>query len=288
MDNKKEARTLWQGVWKRLKKNKLAIIGMIIIIAILLIAVFADIIVDYEEKAITQNSKNRLIPPNKDNWFGTDMYGRDIFARIVHGSRISLVIGLTTIALSLTGGGLIGAIAGYYGGRLDNILMRIMDMFLAIPPILLAIAVIAAVGSGVVNLFVALSVSGIPAYSRLFRSTVLTLRNEEFIEASRAVGAKDSWIMVKHIVPNAIGPIIVQATLGIANTIIAAASLSFIGLGIQPPSPEWGAMLSEGKEFMRYSPYIVISPGIAIMLTVLSLNLLGDGLRDALDPRLKN
>ena len=288
MDNNKESRTLWQGVWKRLRKNKLAVIGMIIFIAMLLVAVFADVIVDYEQDVVRQDSKIRLQAPSSEHWFGTDNYGRDIFARIIYGGRISIFIGLTTIAVSLIGGGLVGAIAGYYGGRLDNLLMRITDMFLAIPPILLAIAVIAAVGSGIMNLIIALCVSGMPGYARLFRATVLTLRSEEYIEASKAVGAKDRWIISRHIVPNAIGPIIVQATLGIANTIIAAASLSFVGLGIQPPAPEWGAMLSEGKEFMRYSPHTVIFPGIAIIITVLALNLLGDGLRDALDPRLKN
>jgi len=203
-------------------------------------------------------------------------------------SRISLTIGLITIALSITGGGLIGAVAGYYGGKIDNILMRVMDIFLAIPPILLAIAIIAAVGSGIPNLIIALTISGIPGYARLFRSVVLSLSHEEFVEASLAVGSSNAWVIFKHIVPNAIGPIIVQATLGIANTIIVASSLSFIGLGIQPPVPEWGAMLAEGKEFLRYYPYIVIFPGIAIILTVLSLNLLGDGLQEAIDPRLKN
>lgn len=288
MKNKNEARTIWQSVWRRLKKNKPAVIGLIIIITLILIAISADLIINYEEYAIKQNSSIRLQPPNKDHWFGTDMYGRDIFARIVHGSRISLTIGLITIALSITGGGLIGAVAGYYGGKVDNTLMRVMDIFLAIPPILLAIAIIAAVGSGIPNLIIALTVSGIPGYARLFRSVVLSLSHEEFVEASLAVGSSNAWVIFKHIIPNAIGPIIVQATLGIANTIIVASSLSFIGLGIQPPVPEWGAMLAEGKEFLRYYPYIVIFPGIAIILTVLSLNLLGDGLQEAIDPRLKN
>ena len=288
MKNKNEARTIWQGVLRRLKKNKPAVIGLLIIITLILIAISADLIINYEEYAIKQNSSIRLQSPNKDHWFGTDMYGRDIFARIVHGSRISLTIGLITIALSITGGGLIGAVAGYYGGKIDNILMRVMDIFLAIPPILLAIAIIAAVGSGIPNLIIALTISGIPGYARLFRSVVLSLSHEEFVEASLAVGSSNAWVIFKHIVPNAIGPIIVQATLGIANTIIVASSLSFIGLGIQPPVPEWGAMLAEGKEFLRYYPYIVIFPGIAIILTVLSLNLLGDGLQEAIDPRLKN
>ena len=218
---------------------------------------------------------------------GTDALGRDVMARLIYGARISLTIGLITAISALTIGGLIGAVAGFYGGKLDDILMRIMDIFLSLPSMLLAIAVIASLGSGITNIMIAVAVSYIPYYARIIRSSVLSIRNKEYIESARAIGTSDFRIIMKHIIPNAIGPVIVQATLGVGEIIISAAGLSFLGLGIEPPLPEWGKMLSEGKEVIRSSPYLVIFPGLCIMTTVLSLNLLGDGLRDALDPRLK-
>ncbi|SKC79005.1 ABC transporter permease [Maledivibacter halophilus] len=284
----KKNRSQSKQIWMRLKKNKLAIIGLGILIIILLFAIFADFIADYETEVIKQNMKNRLQAPSKENWLGTDSYGRDIFARIVHGSRYSLTIGISTIVISLFVGGFFGSIAGYYGGRIDNIIMRVMDMFLAIPSIILAIAIVASLGTGVRNLIIALSISNVPQFARLIRSSILTVKESEFIEAAHAVGTNTSEIIIKHILPNSIGPIIVQATFGVATSILAAASLSFLGIGIRPPAPEWGAILSEGKEYIRYTPYLVLFPGIAIAITVLSLNLLGDGLRDALDPSLKN
>ncbi len=272
----------------RYKKNKLAILGAVIFLILIIISLSADLIVDFEKDAVSQNMANRLITPNKDHVFGTDQYGRDIFARIIFGSRVSLSVGLVTIAISLTFGSLIGATAGYYGGRIDDILMRIMDIFLAIPSLLLAISIVAALGPGMLNLLIALSISQVPRFARIVRSSILSVKDQEFIEAARACGTKNGRIIMKHILPNAMGPIIVQATLNMASTILNIAALSFIGLGIQPPTPEWGSMLSDVKTQMRYYPYLAIIPGIAIIIAVMSLNLIGDGLRDALDPKLKN
>lgn len=277
-----------KSVWVRYKKNKLAMLGLVMLAAMLLCAVFADFIVDYETDAISQNMKMRLMSPSKEHIFGTDQYGRDMFARIIFGARISLFVGLATVAISLTAGAMIGATAGYYGGRIDNALMRIMDVFLAIPGLLMAIAVVAALGPGLVNLLIANSITRIPQFARVVRSAILSIKGQEFIEAAKACGTKNSRIILRHILPNAIGPIIVQATLNMGTTILGIAALSFIGLGIQPPMPEWGSMLSDARSQMRYYPYLVITPGIAIMLAVMSFNLIGDGLRDSLDPKLKN
>jgi peptide/nickel transport system permease protein len=259
-----------------------------VFIILILISLCAGLIADYEEDAITQNMKDRLMKPNKDHIFGTDQFGRDIFARIIFGARVSLSVGLATVLTSLIFGTLIGSIAGYYGGKIDDILMRIMDIFLAIPSMLLAISIVAALGSGMHNLLIALSISQIPRLARVVRSSIISVKDQEFIEAAKACGTKSSRIIIKHIIPNAIGPIIVQATLNMASTILNIAALSFIGLGIKPPTPEWGSMLSDVKTQMRYYPYLAVIPGVAIMIAVLALNLIGDGLRDALDPKLKN
>ena len=275
------------SIWLRLKRNKSAMLGLVIFTVIVIIALMAGAIYDYEEVVINMDIKNAQQLPNKDHLFGTDAYGRDVLARVVYGARVSLIIGLITVAAALSIGSIIGALAGFYGGRLDNILMRVMDVFLSIPSLLLAIAVVASLGPGVMNTMIAVAISNTPAYSRVIRSTIMSIRGREFIEAAHAVGVSDFRVIARHILPNSIGPVIVQATLGVGNVIITAASLSFLGLGIQPPMPEWGAMLSEGKEYIRYLPHLVVFPGLSIMITVLSLNLLGDGLRDALDPRLR-
>ena len=281
-------RSQFSSILFRYKKNKLAVVGFIIFLLMFLIAVFADQIVNYEEDAISQHISNRMKPPNAANILGTDQYGRDYFARIVFGARISMFVGLATVSIAMTSGALIGSISAYYGGRVDNILMRIMDIFLAIPGIVLAIAIVGALGPSLINLLIAMSISRIPQFARVVRSAILPIKNQEYIEAARACGTSDVRIIMKHILPNAIGPIIVQATLHMATTIIGITSLSFIGLGVQPPTPEWGSMLADARAQMRYNPYLVISPGVAIILVVLSLNFIGDGLRDALDPRLKN
>lgn len=273
-------------IWVRLKKNKLAVAGLLILAAMFLVMIFANQIVSYDV-ATKQDLVNKLQPPGNGHIMGTDSFGRDIFARIIHGSRISLSIGFISVALSLLIGGAIGAVAGFYGGKTDIILMRFMDMFMAMPSMLLAICIVSVLGPGMVNLLLAISLSSIPRFAVIVRSSVLTIKNSEFVEAARAAGAGTFRIIVRHILPNSMGPIIVQATLSIGGVILTASSLSFIGLGVMPPQPEWGAILTEGKEYIRESPYLVMFPGIAIMISVLALNFLGDGLRDALDPRLK-
>lgn len=275
--------------WRRLKKSKTAMAGLIILMVIVLMAIFADVIGDYENVAVKMDVANRLLGPFTDGHiFGTDHYGRDVFVRIAHGARVSVIIGFGAVALSLVFGGLIGATAGFYGGKYDNIVMRLMDIIIAIPSTILALAVVAVLGSGIGNLMVAIAVADIPKYARVVRSSVLTIRNADYIEAASAVGAKVSRIISRHILPNVIGPIIVQCTLGVGNSILNAAGLSYIGLGVQAPRPEWGNMLSEAREYIQVAPHLIIFPGIVLALTVLALNLLGDGLRDALDPRLKD
>jgi peptide/nickel transport system permease protein len=283
----KKKRGQWSEVWRRLRKNKMAMLGLTIISIFILLALFADVIADYDEVAIKMNTSIRLQGPSKDHILGTDELGRDIFARIIHGARVSLQVGIIAVGIAIIIGGTLGAIAGFYGGKLDNIIMRSMDIFLAIPSILLAIAIVSALGTSMLNLMIAVGISSIPSYARIVRASVLSIKDQEYIEAARAIGAKDTRIILKHILPNSLAPIIVQGTLGVASAILSTAGLSFIGLGIQKPAPEWGAMLSSGKDFIRQAWHVTTFPGIAIMLTILSLNLLGDGLRDALDPRLK-
>ena len=275
-------------IWRRMKKNKLAMIGLVIFCILVAMSLSADLIADYQESAIKQNGSLRLQPPSWEHYFGTDQYGRDLLARMVHGSRVSLSIGFFTTGISLLIGGILGAMTGYYGGIFDEIVMRLMDILLSIPSILLAIAIVSAMGPSLLNLLIAITISQIPGFTRIVRSTVLSVVGEDYIEAARACGSKDFRIITNDVLPNAIGPIIVQGTMSVAKMILLAAGLSFIGLGIQPPQPEWGYMLSEAREYMRDYPYLVVIPGIAIAISVFSINLIGDGLRDALDPRLKN
>ncbi len=281
----KESKT--KDVIKRMFRNKSAVIGLIILIIFVIAVALAGVITD-KELTTAQDASIRLQPPSKDHPFGTDPYGRDVFARVLFGGRISMSIGLFTAALSLVAGGLLGAVAAYYGGNVDNVIMRVMDMISAIPGTLLALAIVSAIGTSMINLMIAITISSVPAFTRLVRSTVLTVVGSDYVEAARACGTKDLRIILKHILPNAVGPIIVQTTASIASMILLAAGMSFIGMGVQPPTPEWGAMISEAREFLRQCPYLVIFPGVAIVLTALSFNLIGDGLRDALDPRLRD
>ena len=274
-------------IWRALLKNKTAVAAMIFIIILILVAVFADVIADYKTVVIKNNVSQRLQPPSKAHWFGTDGYGRDIFARIVHGTRISLQIGIFTTLMSMAGGIIVGSIAGFYGGKVDSIIMRICDIFMSIPAILMAMAIVAALGQGLFNLMIALTVTSVPTFARIMRSQILTIRDSEYVEAARASGSSDAAIIFEHIIPNAVGPLIVQATLGVASGILSAAGLSYVGLGVEPPRPEWGSMLSEARSYMRQYPYLLLFPGVMIVLTALSFNLFGDGLRDAMDPRLK-
>ena len=274
-------------IWRRFRKNKLAVFGMILFALILLVAIFADAIVNYSV-ATTQVAADRLLSPNAEHWFGTDNYGRDLFARIVHGSRNSLLVGFGSVAIGVVLGGLLGAVCGYVGGRFDAIMMRVLDSIMCIPSMMMALAIVAALGSSLVNVLLAMTISNVPWYCRIIRSSVLGVTGQNYIEAARSCGTSDFQIIMTHVLPNAMGPIIVQATMGIGGAIISAAGISFVGMGIQPPAPEWGAMLNEAKTFMTMYPYMVVFPGLAIGLTALSMNLMGDGLRDALDPKLKD
>ena len=275
-------------IWHRLRRNRLAMLGLALMSAILLLAVFADVIADYDTKVVGMNMVERLQTPSAKHWFGTDGYGRDVFARIIHGSRLSLSLSIISMLIAVAVGSMIGAISGYFGGRVDDVLMRLMDMLLAIPPMLMSISIVAALGRSMANLMLALALAYMPVFARVIRSSILSVKDQEFVEAARACGTSDARIILRHIIPNAVGPIIVQATLAMGSSILTISSLSFMGIGIQPPQPEWGTMLYEGRDLIRTSPYLVIFPGAAIAVSVLSLNLLGDGLRDALDPRLKN
>lgn len=284
----KTQKSQWSMVWRRFRKNKSAMLGLFLLGILIAVAVSAVFVVDYQTDVVGMDMANRMKAPNSLHILGTDHYGRDIFSRIIYGARISLTMAVIIIMVSFTIGGAIGSVAGYFGGWVDNLLMRIMDVFYAIPFNLFAICIVAALGSGLVNLVAAMSIALVPMFSRVVRSAVLPICGQEYIQSARACGTSHFRIIVKHVLPNAIGPIIVHATLNIADTIKAIAGLSFIGLGVAAPLPEWGAMLTEGKNYIRDYPYLVIVPGVAIMLAAMSFNLIGDGLRDALDPRLKN
>ncbi|WP_297813527.1 ABC transporter permease [uncultured Finegoldia sp.] len=272
-------------IWKRMRRNHLAMFGLFIIIVLIFVAIFADKIAPYGFSE--QNLKNQFAAPNAKNLFGTDDLGRDIFSRVVYGSRISLKVGFISVGIALVLGTAIGAVTGYFGGKIDNFFMRFIDILQSIPDILLAIAILAALGPGLANLMIAVGIASIPGYARIVRSSVLSIRDQEFVEAARAEGSSNFRIIFKHIIPNCMAPIIVQATLGVAYAIINAAGLSFIGLGLEPPTPEWGAMLSAGRSFIRDHMHMTLFPGLAIVITIFALNVLGDGLRDALDPKLK-
>lgn len=282
-----KSRTLAAETWRRLKKNKGAIIGMGFIILLVALALASSLMYDYNTDIIGQNIAERFERPNGSHWFGTDQVGRDIFARILYGARYSLAISAGSVAIGLVVGVILGSIAGFYGGVVDDILMRINDVLYAIPNIMIAVVIVSLLGSSTINLLLALSISAMTNFSRIARASVMTIRGQEYIESSYAMGLPTWKIIGKHIIPNCLSPIIVQITLLIGTTIIAASSLSFLGIGVPAPAPEWGAMLSEGREFMRSASYICVIPGLAIMATVLAFNLLGDGLRDALDPKLK-
>lgn len=274
-------------IWNRMKRDRSSMISLMFIGLLLFVTVFASVLVD-ESLVTTQNVEMRKQGPSSEHWFGTDLYGRDIFARVVHGSRISLSIGILTTVFATTIGALLGAVAAYFGGRLDDIIMRITDVFIAIPEQLMAMVVVAALGATPISVIAALSVVVIPNRCRLVRSTVLGIVDTEYVEAARACGMSDMSIIIKEIMPNTLGPIIVVSTQGVASIILTVSSLSYLGVGIQPPTPEWGSIIFEAREFLRISPYMVLLPGSVIVLTALAFNLVGDGLRDALDPRLKD
>lgn len=279
-------RSQLKEVWRRFCRNKQAMIGLAMLLLLIFAAVFANVIAPYDP--VEQNLLIRLQGPSAAHWFGTDELGRDIFSRILYGARISLTVGLIAVSISCIAGCALGAIAGYYGGILDTVIMRISDIMMAIPSILLNISIVAALGTGLQNVMIAIGISSVPAYCRIMRASLLSLKNQEFVDASRVAGSTDFYIIMHHIIPNSLAPLIVQATLKIGGAILSCASMSFIGLGIVPPTPEWGAMLSTGRDFLRDAPHLTAFPGLAIMFAVFSMNLIGDGLRDALDPKLKN
>ena len=290
--------SIWRDMLRRLFRRRSAVVGLIILGALSLVAIFAPLIAPYSPEAVLigkENVKKRAVPcihllgcaaDQPQHILGIDGNVRDFFSRIVYGARLSLAIGLTTVTFAIVVGTVLGAVSGYAGGWTDNIIMRLMDVLLAFPQLILAIAIVTMLGPGLQNALIAISIVSIPAYARVVRAGVLSIKEMDFVSASRALGASSFHILFFRVLPNALTPLIVQGTLGIASAILEAAALSFIGLGAQPPTPEWGSMLGAERNQVFTAPHLVFFPGIAIMLTVLSFNLLGDGLRDALDPRL--
>ena len=278
-------RSQMRDIWRRFKSNKLAMVGLVIVVVIVLSAVFADVITPYEYSA---RSSDRLVFPCLAHPFGTDNYGRDLLSRVIYGGRISLLVSLLGLLISVGIGSVLGATAGYFGGPYETIVMRLMDIIMAIPGTLMAVAVSALLGNGVVNTAIAVSVGGIAPSARMLRATVLTIRDQEYVEAARARGSGNFRIIIRQILPNTLSPLIVDSTLRIGTNIMMISGLSFIGLGVQPPTPEWGSILNTGREFITTFWPMITFPGIAIMLTMFGFNVMGDGLRDALDPKLKH
>lgn len=283
----RKARSQAGEVWHQFRRNKGAMIGSAIVLVIVFIALFADVLLDYNTQVIGQNLADRLQWPSAKHWFGTDELGRDIFCRILYGTRFSCSVGLVAVTIGLVIGVTLGAIAGFYGGTIEEVIMRGTDILSAVPNMLLAIVIVSVLGQSIWNLMLAVGITSVPQFVRITRAAVLTVRNQEYVEASKAIGLTHRRIIFKHILPNCLSPIIVQATLRVASAIISASSLSFLGLGVPAPSPEWGALLSGGRKYIRDYSYMTLFPGLAIMITVLALNMMGDGLRDALDPKLK-
>ena len=276
-----------RDIWNRMTRNVNAVIGMVIMVILVFVAVFADKLVDYETMVIKPNILERLQQPSGAHLLGTDELGRDVLARLIYGSRMSLLIGVLAVVFAMIMGIIAGSAAGYFGGTVDMIIMRVCDMLDSVPSFLLAITITAAFGTSLFNLMLAIGLGSFPGQARIIRGQILTIRNEEYVEAGRAMGARSWQIIGFHILPNCIAVIIVQFTLKIAGGILTASTLSFLGLGVQPPDPEWGAMLSGGRTYLLDNSYLTLYPGLCIMITILAFNMMGDGLRDALDPRLK-
>ncbi len=276
-----------RDIWNRFKRNRNALIGMAITIIFVFIAVFAPLLVDYDEEVIKVDVPNRLQLPGGDHPLGTDEAGRDILARLIYASRMSLAIGVMAVTCSIAAGIVLGSIAGYYGGKIETVIMRICDIFDGVPSFLLALTITAAFGASVFTLMLAIAIGGFAGQSRIIRGAVLTVKGQEYVEAAKALGAKNWQIILHHIIPNCIAVIIVQFSVKIAEGILTASALSFLGLGVLPPDPEWGAMLAGGRAYLLDNPYLTLFPGLCIMIVILAFNMLGDGLRDSLDPRLK-
>ena len=273
-------------IWRRFRKNRLAMVGLVVILIVVMLSILAPLIAPYGLDE--QNARNRLLAPCAEHWFGTDNYGRDILTRVLYGGRVSLTVAVGATAISGFFGIILGATAGFFGGKVDNVIMRILDVFMALPATLTAIAISTVLGTGVTKTMLALGLATVPRFARIVRGPILSLRTSEFIEAAQSIDVSTPKIIFKHIIPNVLSPIIVQATLYIATTLIVASSLSFVGLGVQPPSAEWGAMITAGRAYIKGNWWLITFPGLAILCSVFSMNVLGDGLRDALDPRLKN
>ncbi|MFQ5813891.1 MAG: nickel transporter permease [Anaerolineae bacterium] len=270
---------------RRLRRNKVALLSLAFLVILTAAATLAPALAPDDPLAVAV--EEQLLPPSSEHWAGTDLFGRDIFSRLLFGARVSLLVGVVAVAIASVPGLILGLIAGYNGRWIDGLIMRVMDMMLAFPGILLALSIVALLGPGLPNAMIAVGIAGIPNYTRLVRGSVLTTKRKQFVRAARAVGCRGRRIVFRHILPDIFAPVLVLATLDLAWAILNASSLSFLGLGAQPPAPEWGAMLNEGRGYLRQAPWITAAPGLAIMLTVLSVNLLGDGLRDALDPRMR-
>ncbi|HUG16613.1 MAG TPA: ABC transporter permease [Thermomicrobiales bacterium] len=277
--------SLWRDAIRRLRRNPGAIAGLVILILLAAMGVFAPLLAPAEPNVMV--ARDALHPPGGAYLFGTDQFGRDILSRIMHGARLSFQVGFIAVGIASVFGVTLGLLSGYYGRWVDSVIGIGIDIMLAFPGILLALAIVAILGPSLLNLMIAVGIAAIPTYTRLVRGAVLATRELQYIEAARVIGATDRSIMTRHILPNVLAPVIVLATLGIGGAILVGAALSFLGLGASPPTPEWGAMLSSGRNFLQQAWWITFFPGLAIMLTVLSINLLGDGLRDALDPRLR-
>jgi peptide/nickel transport system permease protein len=280
-----KGRSLGQDAWRRLLRSPSALIGGSVLFLVILISLMSPLISPYDP--IKTNQRTSLKAPSAEHLMGTDRFGRDILTRVLWGGRLSLQVGFVSVVIAAVVGIVLGLVAGYYGGRTDALIMRFVDLLLAFPGILLALAIIAVLGGSLLNLMIAVSIASIPDYVRITRGSVLSLREREFVIAARALGIHDSAILIRHILPNIVAPLIVIATLGMAAGIITGSALSFLGLGIRPPTPEWGNMLAEGRAFIGRAWWVAFFPGLAIMITVFAINLLGDGLRDALDPRMK-
>lgn len=281
---KKQSRVL--EIWDAIRRNKAAMLGLVILLLFILITIFADLIALYE--LVTTQTRDILQPPSAQHWFGTDDLGRDVFARVIHATRVSLAIGLIATVLSVLVGGILGSVAGYKGGKLDEFLMRLMDALMCIPSTLLALAIVAALGTSMTNLILAITISSVPGVARVIRAVIINIVDEDYITAAISYSENDYRIITRYVLPNAVGPVIVYATMSISATILTAAGLSFIGMGVQPPTPEWGYMISEAQGSMRYASYLIMFPGFALLLASLAFNLLGDGLQDALDPKMRD
>lgn len=275
----------WKSFYHRLKKNKAALFGGYFLLLMILIAIFGPLLTQYDPTKVDYSTK--LLKPSADHWFGTDHNGRDIFTRIIHGMRLTLSVGFISVIIGAAFGVVLGIISGYYGGKWDALIMRVTDVMLAFPGILLALAVVSVLGKNLFNVIIAVSIFSIPTFARVIRGSTLAVRKLEYVDAMRSLGASDGRIIFGHILPNITSPIIVQATLRIAVAILTASGLSFLGLGAQPPTPEWGAMLNDGRNYIMDHPHVALFPGLSIVFVVIAFNLLGDGLRDVLDPKMK-